>query len=580
MEYQVLARKFRPRVFDEVVGQGHVTQTLRNALRLGRIHHAFLFTGTRGCGKTSTARILAKALNCQTSGKSLDPCNDCDSCKEIAAGSSLDVLEIDGASNNGVDSIRELRENVRFMPSKGRYKIYVVDEVHMLSTAAFNALLKTLEEPPPHVVFIFATTEPQKLPVTILSRCQRFDFKRIPPKRIAERLAAIAADEKIEISAAGLAALARTAEGSMRDAQSLFDQVISFAGREEGAARTRVTDAQIVESLGLVDRTLVADLLEALAARNARAALDVASRVATAGYDAVTFARELLSRLRDLMVVKVVEDPSALVDLSPEEIETLRQTAARLERQEIDDLFLMLESALEEMTRGSRPQLALEMALLRMATAEPILPVAELVARVEAVAGGTFDGRTRLDAPPPASGARSGTPPTRAESRRDPAPPAERNASPTRPSPPARPEQTDTATVEVPVFDWFAYVKFVAERRRFYGAYLEAASLSRFDGTLLEIASDPESPHGGRIREAEVVSELENLARQFHGGSIQVKIVDHRADRTAERKTASGAKKAVDPSALREEALKSDAIQSAIRELGAHLAEVKPARKG
>src|SRR4051812_5030405 len=234
MAYQVLARKFRPTAFDDVVGQSHVTRTIRNAIRLGRIHHAFLFTGTRGCGKTSTARILARALNCSNPTKLFDPCNECESCKEIAAGSSLDVLEIDGASNNGVDAIRELRDNVRFMPNKGKYKIYIVDEVHMLSNAAFNALLKTLEEPPAHVVFIFATTEPHELPTTILSRCQRFDFKRIPPKQISERLASIAKSESIEISKVGLAEISRAAEGSMRDAQSLFDQVISFAGDTAG----------------------------------------------------------------------------------------------------------------------------------------------------------------------------------------------------------------------------------------------------------------------------------------------------------------------------------------------------------
>ncbi|MBM2838973.1 MAG: dnaX [Deltaproteobacteria bacterium] len=228
MSYLVLARKWRPQVFEDVVGQEHVTRTLQNAIKTGRVAHAYLFTGARGVGKTSAARILAKALNC-INGPTPVPCNTCEACREIAGGSSMDVFEIDGASNTGVDDIRELRENIKFPPIKCRYRIYIIDEVHMLSTNAFNALLKTLEEPPPHVIFVFATTDPQKIPVTILSRCQEFDFKRIPALLIQERLKGIAESEKIKITDRGLHIIAREADGGMRDAQSILDQVISFA---------------------------------------------------------------------------------------------------------------------------------------------------------------------------------------------------------------------------------------------------------------------------------------------------------------------------------------------------------------
>lgn len=587
MSYQVLARKFRPKVFDDVVGQNHVTQTLRNALRLGRVHHAFLFTGTRGCGKTSTARILAKALQCPNAKKLLDPCNECESCTGISAGSSLDVLEIDGASNNGVDSIRELRENTRFMPNKGSYKIYIVDEVHMLSTPAFNALLKTLEEPPPHVVFIFATTEPHKLPSTILSRCQRFDFKRIPPKRIAERLLQIAKDEAIEITPSGLASLARAAEGSMRDAQSLFDQVISFAGREDGAKTTKISDAQIVESLGLIDRQLFADTLDALGRRDGTAALDVAARVSTAGYEIEHFARELLARIRDLMVVKVVAAPEKLVDLSAEEITTLQAVAGAFTREEIDALFLMLEASLEEIKRGSTPHLALEMALLRMSSVEPIAPIAELAGRLEALAGGESPAPR---ASSPSSSAPRFSPanaPPGAPARPTPAPPAARADAPNPPI--ARREAVTqdrevTGTMEAAVFDWNAYVGWVKNRKPFLGVLLNDATLSKFDGEKLEIGFEQGGIQGDRIREKESTDHLASLAKDFMGRAISVRIVS--PERTVPEAQAvrpdGGAPKknpVEEKRALREEALANDKIQSAMNVLGAELAEVKPVRR-
>ena len=633
MAYQVLARKFRPHSFDDVVGQSHVTRTLRNAIRMGRIHHAFLFTGTRGCGKTSTARILAKALNCTQAGKDLDPCNECDSCKEITGGASLDVLEIDGASNNGVDAIRELRENVRFMPSKGRFKIYIVDEVHMLSNAAFNALLKTLEEPPAHVIFIFATTEPHSLPQTILSRCQRFDFKRIPPKRIAERVAQIAEAEGVEITPVGLASLARAAEGSMRDAQSLFDQVISFAGKDDAAKKTKVTDEQIVESLGLIDRRLFSDLMAALAARDGKAAIDVGARVATAGYDVANFAREMLARIRDLMIVKVVAEPAALVDLSAEELAQLKEQAGAFTREEIDALFLMLESALEEMTRGGAPQLALEMALLRMAAVEPIAPIAELASRLEALAGG----ETPAKGAAPASGFKGWRPPDERAPRQvslgaggsagssasippqshrpssipAQSPPVSAKASThaavpaAAPRPPSSreprdeeadggspevtaPERTVTATIEAPVFDWANFLGYVRNRKSLLGVLLAEGSLARFDGDRLEIAYDTHGIRAEQIRDKDNVEQITNLARDFMRRPVSVKIVPKSAvERTvpeAQAYRAPGSDAPPPPrrntveerAKLREEALGTDAIKDAMDVLGAELAEVRP----
>jgi len=275
--YLVLARKWRPQLFEEVVGQRHITRTLQNAISQKRVAHAFLFTGARGVGKTSSARILAKALNCET-GPRINPCNQCTNCQEVTRGTSMDVIEIDGASNRGIDEIRELRENVRYTPAKSRYKIYIIDEVHMLTKEAFNALLKTLEEPPPHVIFIFATTEPHKIPATILSRCQRYDFKRIPFREVIGSLKRIVEEEEIQISQRGFLAIAQESEGSLRDAESLLDQVIAYAGKN-------IRDEDIAEVLGLIDRKMLSDTIEAIADRDAERCMEVIEHVYHFGYD-------------------------------------------------------------------------------------------------------------------------------------------------------------------------------------------------------------------------------------------------------------------------------------------------------
>ena len=297
MVYQVTARKWRPQTFGEVVGQEHVTTTLQNALASGRIAQSYLFCGPRGVGKTTAARLLAKALNC--SGRSgpeapADPCNECDSCRAIANGTSMNVLEIDGASNNSVDDIRELREVVRYVSTAGTYKIYIIDEVHMLSTAAFNALLKTLEEPPPHVVFIFATTEVQEVPETILSRCQRFNFRRITAEAIAAHLARITAAEGIAGDEDALFQLATRADGSLRDAESALDQVVAFD-------QSRVTLPAVQQVLGIVDRTLYFELTEAVATADAAAVLQTVARAADEGTDVEELAGGFAEHLRHLL---------------------------------------------------------------------------------------------------------------------------------------------------------------------------------------------------------------------------------------------------------------------------------------
>lgn len=375
MSYLVLARQWRPQVFEEVIGQRSITQTLQNAISQNRVSHAFLFSGARGVGKTSTARILAKALNCEK-GPQINPCNQCTSCKEITEGISMDVIEIDGASNRGIEEIRELRENVRYAPAKSRYKIYIIDEVHMLTREAFNALLKTLEEPPGHIIFIFATTEPHKIPATILSRCQRYDFKRIPFKEIMESLKRIVDREGIQISQRGLLTLARESEGSMRDAQSLLDQVISYGGKQ-------IRDEDINEVLGLIDQKILSDTIEAIAEKDARRCVEIVEHLYHYGYDAQHFCQELLHYLRHLILIKVSDHSEGLIELPPEEVEGLRKQAQRFQFEQLDHLFSLLLKGEAEVAQSTFPRTMLEMVLIRMATLRPILPIDEILKKLE-----------------------------------------------------------------------------------------------------------------------------------------------------------------------------------------------------
>jgi DNA polymerase III subunit gamma/tau len=356
VSYEVFARKYRPQTFDDLVGQAHVSRTLKNAVTQNRLAHAYLFVGPRGIGKTSTARILAKALNC-VKGPTVNPDNTCDNCKEIAAGNSLDVLEIDGASNNGVEQVRELRDNVRYAPSKSRYKIYIIDEVHMLTTAAFNALLKTLEEPPPHVKFIFATTEPQKVLPTIVSRCQRFDLHRIPAKLIADHLQFIAKKEKITLELAAAHAIARGAEGGMRDAESMLDQLVAFCGE-------KISESDVLNVFGFTSEQSVIDLIGKIFRGEAAAALDVLYEQSEAGKDMMRLMSDLISYLRDLLVYKA--KPDALKeDADPELQKALAVQADLVENDRLLDLIDQFAQAEGRMKWAPNKKLHFEVAIIK-----------------------------------------------------------------------------------------------------------------------------------------------------------------------------------------------------------------------
>ncbi|MCK6551058.1 DNA polymerase III subunit gamma/tau, partial [Myxococcota bacterium] len=380
MSYVVLARKWRPQLFSDVLGQDHVTRTLTNAINASRIAHAFLFSGPRGVGKTSAARILAKALCCEAQpGPTATPCGTCRQCTEITEGRSTDVFEIDAASHTGVDNVREIIDNVRYLPSSARFKIYVIDEVHMLSTGAFNALLKTLEEPPLHVKFILATTDVHKVPVTILSRCQRYDFRRIPLVEIAERLSKILGREGIDHDPSALTLVAREAEGSMRDAQSLLEQILAFAdGR-------RLDGPLVRESLGVVDGALIARTFDALFAREPGALIEIASAVHERGLDLKRFADALVEEARDLLVAKLVPEPSAVLDRPSDEVRALVERAKGLDTVSLERLFDRLSKLVEEVSRSPHPRFALEIGLASLAEQPERVPVEALLAKLERV---------------------------------------------------------------------------------------------------------------------------------------------------------------------------------------------------
>jgi DNA polymerase-3 subunit gamma/tau len=501
--YEVLARKYRPQTFSELTGQEHVSRTLQNAIDSGRVAHAFLFTGARGVGKTSTARILAKTLNCEK-GVSHEPCNVCPLCLEITKGTSTDVFEIDGASNTGVDDIRELRDNIRYLPSHSRYKIFIIDEVHMLTNNAFNALLKTLEEPPAHVKFILATTEPHKLPVTILSRCQRFDFKRVTMAKIIARLREIAGKEEIAISDSALSLIARKGDGSMRDSLTAFDQVLAFCG-------TSATDEDVVTLIGAVDRRLLAGISGAIFTADTQGVLEGVKAVDGVGYNMRQFCQELIDHFRNLLVIRSVKKPEDILDLAEAEFEELRRQAAGFSAQEIQRRLTLLVKADSEMAYATFPRLILEMALLKAATLEPVIPIQELLEKIKTLETGAVH--------TPSLPWEAGRAASAVEQRSEPAHrPVHHHKAPPAPAPDAPAHQGAGHG------GWERFVAFVLEKRPDIGAVLEHGSPLKQEPGHMEIGFPEGSFFLTSAQDSASLAEIKSLAAEFTGQDTIVRV--------------------------------------------------------
>jgi DNA polymerase-3 subunit gamma/tau len=505
VSYQVFARKYRPQTFDDLVGQMHVTRTLKNAVEQNRLAHAYLFVGPRGIGKTSTARILAKALNC-VNGPTVTPCGVCDSCKEITAGNSLDVLEIDGASNNGVEQVRELRDNVRYAPSKGHFKIYIIDEVHMLSSAAFNALLKTLEEPPPHVKFIFATTEPQKVLPTILSRCQRFDLHRIPANLIAQHLQFIAGKEKISLDPSAAHAIAKGADGGLRDAESMLDQLVAFCG-------DRIAEPDVLNVFGFTSEQTVAQFTEKILRGETPEALELLHTEADNGKDMMKLMSDLISYLRDLLVGKV--KPEALADdLNPELQKSIEAQAAMIETDRLLELIDQFAAAEGRMKWAPNKRLHFEVAVIKAIQTLNQVTLNEVIENLAALRDGKEPAAPAKRNP----AAAASTAPTPAE--RETPRVAEKPAAAESKTASAEPSQTDYKEV------WRKTVEKVRATRKLISGWVDVGTALGIEGRFFVVGFPPdhksamESLSIPRTREF-----LETLVKEISGQGWKIKLV-------------------------------------------------------
>jgi len=527
MSYLVLARKWRPQTFSEVVGQEHVTRTLCNSITSGRVAHAFLFTGPRGVGKTTTARLLAKALNCEK-GPTSQPCNACSNCLEITTGASLDVLEIDGASHTGVDNIRDLTEGVQYRPVKSRFRVIIIDEVHMLSNAAFNALLKTLEEPPPHVKFIFATTESHKILPTILSRCQRYDFKRIPLRELMQRLNEIVVQEKLVADEVGLALIAREADGGLRDAQSLLDQVIAWS---DG----KITEQAVKEALGVADRQALFRVVDAVLARDPAQALRLAGDLYQYGYDPRRLSRDLLEHFRHLVAAKVSQDPILLADLPDHEVSIVLRQAETCTVEDLQRNFSLLLRADEEISKTVYTQLVVEMTLVKIASQPPILPIEEALSRLEALQKAILENTPLPQGQQAPEQSRVSNAPQLPPVLQTPVRREERPIAALPPSPPLRssestPQPTSASTSDKGTITseepeaWEGFLRAVQKEKISLFFPLKSAHLQELTATDLRIGVEKDL-YFRELTRKESRTLLEEIANRFFGRRMTVAIV-------------------------------------------------------
>jgi len=552
MNYQVIARKFRPQVFEDVVGQKPIVQTLQNAIQMDRIGHAYLFSGPRGVGKTTIARILAKGLNCEK-GPTVTPCNVCSSCEEIASGKSIDVFEIDAASNTGVDNIRELRESAKYAAARSRYKIFIIDEVHMLSTSAFNALLKIVEEPPPHVVFIMATTERHKVPATILSRCQQFVFRTISPVEIQAHLRQIADREGVKIDDRALGYIVKAAEGSMRDAQSLLDQIISFSGQD-------VIDEDVRDVLGFIPSDILDRSIDSLANRDSKSLLENVAIVVDQGLNLQQYVREFIGRVRDLLVIKLGL-PEKVIG-SAEEKRALAARAEAFSEQDLIRFFDMLLRIESDLRWTAQARFHLEVGFVKLAKIGYVRDIEDVLREVKG--GGSGEPQPRPPKPAPAPGPIA--PPGRSA-----APTAPRPAAPVRPpsSPPpsaASPATPETQADSSPESFTFAdiFARRVEDKSATTAVYMQKADQVERNGDAVRVVV-ANSTVLAMLQSKEHKNVLDAAASDLVGKAVSVSLI------MKETQQKSGAS----PQTAKDEPL----VQRFLEVFRGDLAQVKPAKE-
>jgi len=603
LDYQVSARKYRPGTFDDVIGQPHVVQTLVNSITTKRIAQAYLFSGTRGVGKTTVARILAKALNCER-GPTGTPCGTCSNCLEIAQGTSVDVMEIDGASNTSVDDVREIRENVKFAAFRGKYRVYIIDEVHMLSNSAFNALLKTLEEPPPHVVFIFATTEIHKIPATILSRCQHYNFRRIARTEIVERLRHVVDQDKIVIEERSLMALARASEGSMRDGLSLLDQAVAFGGKT-------IVHTDLEALLGAVPQELVRAMIQAITAQESAAALRVLAQLLDQGHDLRAYCAEVVEYLRNMLVVSVVTSPQewqGLIEASAEDLAQMAADARSFSPEPLQELFAIFTQAEDSLRLSAHPRFVLETAavratrLLRRAdgkspqavqpaqatcppqsapvrTGQPVLP-----ARSADPTPSSPPRPPQSTAPapttpiPPRSSIVGNTVPQRGPSTNPPNVRPSGDSGEVKASMPVASKPTDDGRVVV-ILNWEQVQEEVASASSRIAAFLERGRFVGVDGHVVTIGfAKQEMAARGMIENPDNMAVLTSICERLGGQTVRLRIVELSESDPSGPTMAQlrEAKEKEQRLVLFEQARAHPVVKQALEMFGAELAEVRP----
>ena len=604
MDYQVSARKYRPGTFDDVIGQSHVVQTLVNSITTKRIAQAYLFSGTRGVGKTTVARILAKALNCEQ-GPTGTPCGACSNCLEIAQGTSVDVMEIDGASNTSVDDVREIRENVKFAAFRGKYRVYIIDEVHMLSNSAFNALLKTLEEPPPHVVFIFATTEIHKIPATILSRCQHYNFRRIARTEIVERLRHVVEQDQIVIEERSLTALARASEGSMRDGLSLLDQAVAFGGKT-------IVHADLEALLGAVPQELVRAMIQAITAQESAAALRVLAQLLDQGHDLRAYCAEVVEYLRNMLVVSVVPSPQewqGLIEASAEDLTQMSADARSFSPELLQELFAILTQAEDSLRLSAHPRFVLETAAVRATrllrrsdgkSAQHVVPPAQ-TARPSQSAPVRIEkppsaGRSENSVPSPLPGPPQATTPgpiapvtSRSSVVGNVAPPRGPSTNPQNVRPPGiAGEVKDSTPVASPTTDnvrvavtlnWEQVQEEASNTSSKIAAFLERGRFVGVEGHVATIGfAKQEMAARGMIEKSDTMAVLTSICERLSGQTVRLRIIElTESDPSGPTMAQLRAVKEKDQRlVLFEQVRAHPVVKQALEIFGAELAEVRP----